>query len=537
MRTTESSWTSTPSSAPRERVFALTTASPLAHRTIASLARANVVVNQRIGTHSTLSPSPAASRRVPRASQHHSHRAIVKTSLAVVRARVSIATARDAMTTTSRVEDASTASASASLLRGGDARASRHHRGPAVDLVVARACRALGTVAVGLGAAMIGVQAFASSSGRESARGTALGVAKGVNLLVGETTFPRTTKLVPTDGEDGAYQRARENWNLYHVGGDADLRRAPAYDFEKWPTNELSEAVLKLRAKDAAAYDAFDAVHVEFDRLKADMINARKDIGPSLGALHAWIKAKEAGESSMITATKDAYINSHCGPPNEFDSFILSFLLRGPKKWDVLFLDRGERGVNATNWRHPEAVFTNKAWEKPYVLYKNTAAVVGESLPATFFMVSKSFLTRLDANLKAQPLTSVDWWLNRLCETEALTCFSYTAENWYDGLTSERKSHAVEPTSRAPIVDVKLQQLRNARRQKAIAKDEKYSAAEEAIERAANAKANAKANATNATNATTESATTESKLGATHRPELVAADTRVLDRDVVETLM
>ena len=115
--------------------------------------------------------------------------------------------------------------------------------------------------------------------------------------------------------------------------------------------------------------------------------------------------------------------------------------------------------------------------------------------------------------------------------------FFDTAENWYDGLTSERKSHAVEPTSRAPIVDVKLQQLRNARRQKAIAKDEKYSAAEEAIERAANAKANAKANATNATNATTESATTESKLGATHRPELVAADTRVLDRDVVETLM
>ena len=161
-------------------------------------------------------------------------------------------------------------------------------------------------------------------------------------------------------------------------------------------------------------------------------------------------------------------------------------------------------------------------------------------------MVSKNFLTRLDANLKAQPLTSVDWWLNRLCETEALTCFSYTAENWYEGLTSERKSHAVEPTSHAPIVDVKLQQLRNARRQKAIAKDEKYSAAEEAIERAANAKANAKANATNANatnanatnaSATTESATTESKLGATHRLELVAADTRVLDRDVVETLM
>jgi hypothetical protein len=444
------------------------------------------------------------------------------------------------MTTTSRAQDASTASASASLLHGGDARASRQHRGPTVDLVVARACRALGTIAVGLGAAMIGAQAFASSSGRESARGTALGVAKGVNLLVGETTFPRTTKLLPTDGEDGAYERARENWNLYHVDGDADLRRAPAYDFTKWPTNELSEAVLKLRAKDAAAYDAFDAVHVEFDRLKADRIDARKDIGPALGALHAWIKAKEAGESSMITATKDAYINSHCGPPNEFDSFVLSFLLRGPKKWDVLFLDRGERGVNATNWRHPEAVFTNKAWEKPYVLYRNTAAAVGENLPATFYMVSKSFLTRLEANLKAQPLTSVDWWLNRLCETGSVTCYSYNAENWYDGLTSERKSRAVEPMSRAPIVDVKLQRLKSARRHKEIIKEEMHIAEEEAIERAAEEgvekAAKAKANATVA-NATTTTNATESKLGATRRPELIAADTRALARDVVETLM
>ena len=203
------------------------------------------------------------------------------------------------MTTTSRVEDASTASASASLLRGGDARASRRSPGGPRWTSSSRACRALGTVAVGLGAAMIGVQAFASSSGRESARGTALGVAKGAYTRR-RATFPRTTKLVPTDGEDGAYQRTRENWNLYHVGGDADLRRAPAYDFEKWPTNRVVRggAQTARDRSDAAVRPA--SVHVEFDRLKADMINARKDIGPSLGALHAWIKAKEAGESSMI---------------------------------------------------------------------------------------------------------------------------------------------------------------------------------------------------------------------------------------------
>jgi hypothetical protein len=142
--------------------------------------------------------------------------------------------------------------------------------------------------------------------------------------------------------------------------------------------------------------------------------------------------------------------------------------------------------------------------------------------------------------LKAQPLASVDWWLNRLCETGSVTCYSYNAENWYDGLTSERKSRAVEPMSRAPIVDVKLQRLKSARRHKEIIKEEMHIAEEEAIERAAEEgvekAAKAKANATVA-NATTTTNATESKLGATRRPELIAADTRALARDVVETLM
>jgi hypothetical protein len=35
------------------------------------------------------------------------------------------------------------------------------------------------------------------------------------------------------------------------------------------------------------------------------------------------------------------------GIPEEFDSFILSFLYKGPKAWDVLFCGKGGKGAGA----------------------------------------------------------------------------------------------------------------------------------------------------------------------------------------------
>jgi hypothetical protein len=55
-------------------------------------------------------------------------------------------------------------------------------------------------------------------------------------------------------------------------------------------------------------------------------------------------------------------ITNHMGPPEDFDSFVMSFLLKGPEKWDVLFLDKGERGVRAANLKSPYMQFKNPSW-------------------------------------------------------------------------------------------------------------------------------------------------------------------------------
>ena len=396
------------------------------------------------------------------------------------------------------VTDIPSSAPTSSLLHGGDARAnSKSFVNTILDFNLRRA---LVASCVGL-SALVGCAMHARASSSSTA---ALGDAKGVDLLIGQTKFPRTVKLLPRDAPERAFETTKSNWNLYHVDGDKDVERGVMHDFADWPTDELREASINLKVKDSAAYEAFDAIHSEFERLNADRINARADVGPAFSALLAWEKAKEEGLSSLIIATPDAYINSHCGPPLEFDSFILSFLLRGPKKWDVLFLDRGERGVNEDNLRHPEALFSNKAWEKPYVLYKNTATIVGEALPSNFYMVSKSFMDGISAHLKATPLTNVDWWINRLCENGDLECFSYNAENWYDGLTSERKAKMGEPHARAPIVDT----------------TPKVDATPAVVESAENVTASV-------ADASAESVK-ESQLGVAQRPESVVRSTRVV---------
>ena len=336
-------------------------------------------------------------------------------------------------------------SSAASLLHGGDATRDKRREQRAANTP-----RVLAAASCALAGALALARARSGSSVRSDAR---LGLANGVDLLTGGGAFPRATKLLPRDAEASAWDDSRANFALYHADGDADLSRGEYYDFDPWPTSELADAVLTLKVKEPATYDAFEGVHEDHDRLIADRIDARKHVGPALSAVMAWTKAKRDGESALIVATPEGYINSHSGPPTEFDSFVLSFLLRGPKNWDVLFLDRGERGVSEENLKRPEALFTNKAWEHPYVLYNNTASVVGMRLETHFYMVSKSFLDGVAANMKANKLVNVDDWMNYHCSHGLMNCYSYNSERWYDGLNDAHKAKAVEPVNRAPLVD------------------------------------------------------------------------------------
>ena len=308
-----------------------------------------------------------------------------------------------------------------------------------------------------LGGGLIGVLALVAVASRDDrARESALGIGGAIGLVVGAREPPRATKLVPRalDGLNVTEKaRARANAELYRFDGDASLDAVPYYDLTAYPSAALKRAIDSLRTSDEATYEAFGNVHEEYGRLVADRIGARKDVGASLSAVTAWVNAKRQGLGQLIVATPKGYVNSHAGPPTEFDSFVLSFMLRGPKRWDVVFLDRGERGVSEDNLKRPEALFTNKAWEQPYLLYNNTASIVGERLETNLYMVSKMFLDRLPSHMREMPMVNVDNWLNDLCAHGKLTCYSYTAKNWYDGLSSKHKANAVEPNTRAPIFD------------------------------------------------------------------------------------
>lgn len=268
--------------------------------------------------------------------------------------------------------------------------------------------------------------------------------------------FFRTVKLLSRDALERVFEMMKLNWNLYYVDGDKDVECGVMYDFVDWFMDEFCEVLINFKVKDSAAYEAFDVIYSEFEWLNVDRINVRVDVGLVFSVLLVWEKVKEEGLFLFIIVMLDVYINFYCGFSFEFDFFILSFLFCGLKKWDVLFFDCGECGVNEDNLCYFEVLFSNKVWEKFYVFYKNIATIVGEALSSNFYMVFKLFMDGIFVYLKVILFINVDWWINCLCENGDLECFLYNVENWYDGLTSERKVKMGESYVCVFIVDMML---------------------------------------------------------------------------------
>lgn len=325
----------------------------------------------------------------------------------------------------------------------------------------------IATAAVIAFGCVAGLATYATHATPVSTPVSTLGSANGgVDLLLGATTFPRTTRVTPrSDTEDDADAastsidaRMRANWDLYHArGGSKDTDRVIEYDFAKdWPNAELASALEWLRGAAPDVAHACAAVQFEGEgksqALVAERVGAKGDIGKTLSHVTAWVKARDAGVQSVVVAGAGAFINTHAGPPNEFDSIIVSLLLRGPQTWDVVFLDRGERGVGLADAQSPEALFTNNAWLSPYVLYRNRAVSAGEDLPVGLYMVSKRFLDKLAVRMREEPLYKLDNWLNALCASK-MECYSYTSRGWYEGATAKHKAHLAKPLEEAPIVD------------------------------------------------------------------------------------
>jgi len=311
-------------------------------------------------------------------------------------------------------------------------------------------------LAFALVASVLGmVSSHASKGERTRSLGTSIG---GMDLLLGARMFPRATSVTTLGAEDA---EMKGNWDLYHYSGSKELVRLKEYDFRSGTNAEYERAVAWLRANAPEVAETCEAIRYEDDgkTLRALRANAMGDIGKTISHVIAWVNAKRSGAQSLIVASEKSFINAHAGPPNEFDSVVLSILLRGPEDWDVIFLDRGERGVAVDDAKAPETLFSNRAWVNDYVLFRNRATYAGEDLPVGLYMVSKNFLDKLPSHMRESPLFKLDNWLNDLCATK-LACYSYTAQNWYEGATARRKEHLAKPTETAPIVDQSTQRVK-----------------------------------------------------------------------------
>jgi len=172
------------------------------------------------------------------------------------------------------------------------------------------------------------------------------------------------------------------------------------------------------------------------DLIPAAVLDRNEDFADTaLGHLAGWLEARSLGKQSLVMSDWSNLITNHMGPPQDFDTFLMSFLYKGPKKWDVLFLDKGERGVETRDLEKPFLTLRNeKQWADDYFVYRNKMSGVAG---AGFYAVSGRFLEKLPELLKQFPFTAVDGWLSVLCRDEHLSCFSHTQRNWFYGLTSE----------------------------------------------------------------------------------------------------
>ena len=278
--------------------------------------------------------------------------------------------------------------------------------------------------------------------------------------------FPMVRALV-APGEESALKVVENNWEAYHRNGRDAL--VPLYlpDVSLWPDGggfaELSAVIggesdlregtvinyLKMvdlkHARADLGYEP-DEHHARQKMVPAALAEGAETIaGASLGHLAAWLEARKLRRESLIVNDWKTLIANHMGPPEDFDAFVMSFLRKGPKKWDVLFLDRGERGVTERDLKKPAATFANDAWDDKYVVYKNRAAGVAG---ASFYVVSASFLEKLPALLREFEFTAVDGWLSVLCRDGRLDCFSHMRRDWFFGLAPEHLAGHHPPDAR-----------------------------------------------------------------------------------------
>ena len=248
--------------------------------------------------------------------------------------------------------------------------------------------------------------------------------------------WPMTRVLVRPDHGD-ALEEVKENWNQHHKGGADDLIPLHLPDLRAWPdAGGYRELVGLIAGAGLREGTEFEYLKFDGDEQKTPAAIARgfdEFASSALGHLAGWLEARKRHARMLIMNDYETTPGSHMGPPEDFDAFVMSFAVKGPRHWDVLFLDKGERGVRADDIEKPFLTFHNEAWDAPYKVFRNHAD--GEA-GASFYAVSASFLRKLPDLLVSHHFTAVDGWLSTLCKDETLVCFSHMQEDWFYGLAA-----------------------------------------------------------------------------------------------------
>ena len=227
-------------------------------------------------------------------------------------------------------------------------------------------------------------------------------------------------------GDPDAEELFRSDWDEHHAGGRVGVRVVPRPRPGSREFRDLAD-----RLDSSAAKDDEDAAAHAVQHLRA-YLDARE------------LKAQAlivADEDASISALGDGFDRAHMGRPEEFDSFLLSYLYRGPKKWDVLFCDKGLAGVDPNAAKLPAVRFTNPRWVGNYDVYRWSG---GRGSGTGLHVVSGAFLRDLPTTLREQPMgASAGEWLAEMCANGHLTCYSYL-----ERVSDARKARLGSSTSR-----------------------------------------------------------------------------------------
>ena len=293
----------------------------------------------------------------------------------------------------------------------------------------------MATTVTAIAAAIFGVSVVASGEGSV---GFVPGL--GASPSVSVDFFPDVAVVGGASAESRV--RLRKDWNTNHAGGFDSVRVVPTVAMNAWPDGDYGLVRKLVTAElgdttqvDIATLDPNDPSRAfvvgEAVDGETDVHDAVAEASKSMQHLVAMLDAKARKSPALVVVDRDASISplgddfthAHVGRPEEFDSLLLSFLYKGPKKWDVLWCDKGQAGVSASAARTPALRMTNKKWVGDYDVYRWTGedGMGGSGL----YAVSGTFLKNLPTALRKNQFADANEWLARLCRSGDATCFSY----------------------------------------------------------------------------------------------------------------